>query len=340
MFPRVSVLAAVVAAAAAIFSAPNATGQAQNAAVVDISSGFVLPAESITVSVNAAGVPSQGLAAVTVDVVFDPTLVDPVACTADPDHLFSLRSCNTSFSANSLRFAAIDIDGEAGDFRLANVTFQAIGAPGQSSPLDVNVVTFADPDGIDLAVVDQDGVIDILGPTTDSDGDLHPDLSEVVCGSDRSDAGSVPERVDTAGDDDGDGQFGEALPTGSGSYDCDGDGSTGGAEAYIFSAANTARDQDPCGTNGWPADLVDDILVPNGVSVLDLQDFVDPVRYMGSDVADWANQQPARRHDVLPGDPFSLGKDINILDLQVVAISQPPMLGGDLSFASTCPWAP
>ena len=334
------ILTATAMAAAVFISLPRGTGKAQSGTLVAISSGSVAPANSIVVNVGASGVPSPGLGAVTVDVSFDPTLVDAVACAADPNHRFTLRSCNRDFSLSTLRFTAISAIGVAGDFPLADITFQAIGESGQSSTLNVSIVTFADPDGIDIPVNSLDGAIEIVGSPGNSDGDLFPDAVEVACGSDPADKSSIPERVDTAGDDDGDGQSSEALPAESEGYDCDGDGWTGSAEAHIFSAANAVNDQDPCGTSGWPADVVDDLLVSNGVSILDVQDFVDPIRYMGSDVADSANQQAARRHDVLPGDPFNLGKEINILDLQVVAISQPPMLEGAQTFASTCPWAP
>ena len=334
-------IATATAISAAIFlSLPRGSGGAQSGTVVAISSGSVASAASIVVNLSASGVPSPGLGAVTVDVSFDPAIVDAVGCAADPDHVFTLRSCNPDFSFNALRFTAISATGVAGDFPLADITFQAVGESGQSSALDVSAVTFADPDGIDLPATSLDGGIEIVGSPGNSDCDLFQDAVEVACGSDPADKTSVPERIDTAGDDDGDDQFGEALPAESEGYDCDGDGWTGTAEAYIFSAANAVNDQDPCGTSGWPADLVDDLLVPNGVSISDIQDFIDPVRYMGSDVADWANQQAARRHDVMPGDPFNLGKEINILDLQVEAISEPPMLEGAQTFASTCPWAP
>ena len=97
------------------------------------------------------------------------------------------------------------------------------------------------------------------------------------------------------------------------------------------------RDQDPCGANGWSADILDEPLVPNGVSILDLTDYIDPERYLGTDVADWPDQDAPRRHDLDPGDS-GLGTDINIVDLTTLVTRQPPMLFGARNFSAVCPW--
>ena len=184
----------------------------------------------------------------------------------------------------------------------------------------------------------------------DSDGwpnDGCPGNSEVnACGSDSLDSNSIPERLDgdfAGQDDDSDSNTDETLPGGSGGYDCDGDGWTGADEQHIFSAGGTANDQDPCGQTGWPADtLSPDPLMENGISILDIADFIDPVRWFDTDVADWpAGQQAgARRHDLQPGDPFALGAEINILDLaMLVEVNPAPaMLGVIRVFDTTCPW--
>jgi hypothetical protein len=61
-------------------------------------------------------------------------------------------------------------------------------------------------------------------------------------------AASVPERTDTAGDDDGDGSTTSAS-SGAEVYDCDGDGFTGTVELALVTIHRTS-----CGNNGWPAD--------------------------------------------------------------------------------------
>jgi len=189
---------------------------------------------------------------------------------------------------------------------------------------------------------DGDGIPDATDP--DDDNDKVYDVAEGPCGGDPMNAGKRPERLDLLGDDDVDGMFNEALPSpASDLLDCDGDGWSGSAEKHIFSAGATANDQDPCGASGWPADMLSpDFLLENGISILDLADFIDPVRWFDSDVADWPSgqQAAARRHDLQPGDPFGLGAEINILDLaMLVEVNPPPaMLGVSRVFDTTCPW--
>ncbi len=119
-----------------------------------------------------------------------------------------------------------------------------------------------------------------------------------------------------------------------GAIDSDGDGFSVDDEVYIGT-----DDADPCGTGGWPADLVDGVLLPNGVNIEDLTDFIVPNRYLGTDITDWPDQAAARRHDLDPGKgPFST--DVNIVDLTVLVVSEPPMLQGERNFGSTCPLPP
>ena len=92
----------------------------------------------------------------------------------------------------------------------------------------------------------------------------------------------------------------------------------------------------PCGTDGWPADIVDDIVKPNGVGIMDLTDYITPNRYFNTNIADWPDQAAARRHDLSPGSNGLL-KEINIVDLTAMALTQPPMLNGASNFNSTCP---
>ena len=107
------------------------------------------------------------------------------------------------------------------------------------------------------------GYIDaFVAKISDNDGDGVNDTDEDNCGADSLDPGSVPERLDGAFSgvsDDGDVDVDEALPPGSETFDCDGDGWSGEDEEHVFSAAGTANDQDPCGTNGWPPDIIDGV---------------------------------------------------------------------------------
>ena len=271
-------------------------------------------------------------------------LAPPVIAAAGSASGTACPSCNVDVYSDDadegrVYHGSVTADG-LGDWSLPgavngpNVTATATDAAGNTSEFS-SAFACTDTDG--------DGLCDSADPCpsdTDCDGDLIPDAAEVNCGSDAANDGLRPERVDGpfAGvDDDGDTQIDEPLTPGSGLFDCDGDGWNGEDERHIFSAASTANDQDACGADGWPADILNDVLVPNGVSILDLTAYIDPVRYFGTDVADWVDQEAARRRDVSPGNDGLL-TDINILDLTLLALGEPPMLNGNRNFNSTCPW--
>ena len=221
-----------------------------------------------------------------------------------------------------------------GELSLGEATSENFGAQGGFRAASL---CFEDNDGLD------DAAEAALGTSTcafDSDVDGLGDGLESWCGSNPTSAPSKPERIDLPGDEDADGMFNEALPSpGSDGFDCDGDGWKGSDEMYIYSGANTARDQDPCGSNGWPADILNDVIKPNGVGILDLTDYIAPNRYYNTNIADWGDPVAARRHDVSPG-TNALPKEINILDLTLLVVRRPPMLAGGRNYGSTCPWPP
>ena len=133
-------------------------------ATVTIGSGTVLPGEQLTVPLEALAVPDGGLAAATVDILYDPSVVGVVRCDDDPNDVFDVSPCNPHFAFNTVRLAVISMGGVSGDLLLANITFRAVGSPGQVSPLDVVVVTFADTEGADIPFSDRDGSIAIRTP--------------------------------------------------------------------------------------------------------------------------------------------------------------------------------
>jgi hypothetical protein len=181
----------------------------------------------------------------------------------------------------------------------------------------------------------------VLTVQVDSDGDGVPDGTESGCGSNPNVGSSIPERVDGAFsgvDDDGDTSVDEALPAGSESFDCDGDGFVGTTETHVFNPA-TDRDQDPCGTDAWGADFVAGSIPDstNRVTLADLVTFIAPVRHFGNDVGTTPGDV---RFDLAPGKGVLL-VDINIEDIAKVVIVSPPMLAGARAFAGPdCPWPP
>jgi hypothetical protein len=127
----------------------------------------------------------------------------------------------------------------------------------------------------------------------DDDNDKVYDIAEQNCGGNSLNAGIRPERIDLAGNQNGTGGDSEPLPPGAAGYDCDGDGFIGSAETQI-----TTSDQDLCGSNGWPADLVSSGASTNKLDLTDLASFVAPVRHLGTSPGDQAFDP---RWDLVPG---------------------------------------
>jgi len=203
-----------------------------------------------------------------------------------------------------------------------------------------NGVTTPRVDALAAFDFDTDGILNPNDP--DDDNDDLPDVREIACGSDPLNAASLPERTDTPGDDDGDAQVNEALPPEAESYDCDGDGFIGSAEAAI-----TTNDQDPCGASGWPADLTGD----NKLNIADFTSFVFPLRpdssfnYFNHTVPDPSIVGEERWNlDIASGAGLINIADLNALNPAVNApTSRPPMFGGQPAFFTNlgqCPWAP
>jgi hypothetical protein len=185
--------------------------------------------------------------------------------------------------------------------------------------------------------IDGDGVAN--GSDSEADGDKLPNATETTCGSDPLNSSRRPERLDNvfAGvDDDGDGQVDEALPAGATSADCDGDGYTGSAENHVF-APSTNRDQDACGTNAWPPDLVSGG-VPNSTDRLTLGDVTSYVapspRKLNTDPGEPGYNV---RWDIVPGAGI-FADAINLNDLASLTTVVPPMLGVRAFGGPTCPW--
>ncbi len=193
---------------------------------------------------------------------------------------------------------------------------------------------------------------DTMGDACDPDGDndFLPNTLETSCGSNALDAAARPERVDglfSAVDDDADTLVDEALPAGSENVDCDGDGWTGNQEMAIFSSANTTKDQDPCGNDGWPADLD-----PNNIlNIGDFNSFIFPLgtedghgtfNYFGHTVPD-PGRSNEQRWNLDPGNAIDIG-DLNSLNPAVFAgTAKPPMFGGQPAFFTNggqCPYPP
>jgi hypothetical protein len=197
-----------------------------------------------------------------------------------------------------------------------------------------------DGDGIGDACdpdIDGDGILN--GDDIDADGDGVLNVDEHNCGSNPLHGGLRPERLDgifSGVDDNGNSVIDEPLPPGASAYDCDGDGYIGSAEAHVFAAAG-GTDQDPCGNNAWPADIVGGSVSENRVNLVDLSSYLAPVRRINTSPGDTNFDV---RWDVVPGNS-GVGQHINIIDIASVSTVRPPMLGLVRAFnGPPCPWPP
>jgi hypothetical protein len=113
--------------------------------------------------------------------------------------------------------------------------------------------------------------------------------------------------------------------------DDDGDGFSNPVEVYVGTDPTV-----PCGIAGSPADLAVNLLVPGSPDTVDIADinaFLAPVRRLESSPGD-ANF--AVRYDLSPG-PGVFGAFINIADLNMLLVLEPPMFGGERALYHTCP---
>ena len=139
---------------------------------LNVGSGEVAPGGSLVVPVTAELGDGALLGAGTIEVRYDPAVVDAVACVADPAGVFDAKSCNVNYEhdgvyPDTVRFNTVSLTGVTGTQVLADITFQAVGAAGAHSILDGVTVVFADPNGATLSAIDRDGQICITpcGPT-------------------------------------------------------------------------------------------------------------------------------------------------------------------------------
>ena len=103
------------------------------------------------------------LSAGTIDLHYDPDLVQPVTCQPDPDQKFDLALCNPDYADGVVRFSLISANGVAGDMTLANVVFRAVGEPGAASVLSASAPTFNDSHNHAIPTSFTDGGLRIKG---------------------------------------------------------------------------------------------------------------------------------------------------------------------------------
>ena len=147
--------------------------------IVRVGGGTVTPGDSITVPVTMENIPGDGVGAATFEVRYDPSVLSPSSCNADPDNLFDFAQCNIDFdndgiNPDSVRVTLVSTAGVPGTRPLANITFDATGAPGDSSLMDLILSTFTDPDGQTIAATVIDDTV-TLTSEAGGNGDVNCD---------------------------------------------------------------------------------------------------------------------------------------------------------------------
>lgn len=208
----------------------------------------------------------------------------------------------------------------------------------------------------------------------DGDEDAVSDLVESGCGSNIHQAASTPERVDSVfsgTDEDKDVLFDEPLPPGAAPFDCDGDGYIGEVESGSALCTNAVNDdntddavvndgcgavpqagafsesafkigtsdQDACGFNGWPSELVTTGLSANKLTIQDVIAFLNPTRHL--DTSPGQSNYDSRFDIVLGRGAFT--QWINIQDTIALfsgPTAFPRMFNGTRAFDKVCPWPP
>ena len=128
-----------------------------------VGSGEVAPGGSISVPVT-ADLGGDLLGAGTVEIRYDPAVLDATGCSVDPEGRFDYKYCNANYNndgvnPDSVRLNLTSLAGVTGQLTLANITFQAVGSAGSASNLDVVPVVLSDPEGAALTVSDNYGQV-------------------------------------------------------------------------------------------------------------------------------------------------------------------------------------
>mgnify|MGYP005849740959 FL=1 len=138
-------------------------GLAQETTTVRIDSGAAGVGGEVTVRLEVLNVPGPGLGAFTIDVSYDPAIVDPTSCAPDPSGLLDTELCNLNFERDDSNPDKIRVSGfrmtagATGSVALADITFQVIGVG--VSNLTLNVSELADTSSANIPHSVQNGSI-------------------------------------------------------------------------------------------------------------------------------------------------------------------------------------
>ncbi len=150
------------------------TNTCNTMAVVKAGNTSANPGVTFTVPVTVSNIPAAKLGAVTVEIHFDPALLEVQSCGLDPDSKFNMDNCNIHYENDGvnpdvIRMSLTSSAGVSTSAKLANLSFKAKGDNGTSTIVDVVVIEFKDPDGNPVAATDKDGLV-LIGKRGDVNG--------------------------------------------------------------------------------------------------------------------------------------------------------------------------
>lgn len=120
------------------------TGIDHDGGAADINAGPAEVAAGDDVAVSlVTEIPALGLQVWTIDVEYDPSVVDAVGCVTHPSGF-----CNENFSATQVRSVGADISTLTGTQALSQVTFRGVGPSGSCSDLTITVSIYGRLDGV------------------------------------------------------------------------------------------------------------------------------------------------------------------------------------------------
>src|SRR3990172_7518977 len=125
---------------------PIAATAVANSVYIDPANTTVSAGGLVTVSLMASA-DTVAIGAWTVDIAFDPAVLDAISCVAHPAGL-----CNAGFNVMTVRSVGATALGLSGVVELAQITFQGIGAGGDCSALDLTAETLTDPEGNNISL--------------------------------------------------------------------------------------------------------------------------------------------------------------------------------------------
>jgi hypothetical protein len=124
--------------------------------------GIAPPGGVITIPLGASYIQSPGVVSTTLNLSYDPGILEPVACRPDPQSLFDAQTCDLDYerdgaNPDTLQLSLGSTSGVSGNPMLAEVGFTVLGASGETSLLDLVIQSFSGPGGAPISVNGFDG---------------------------------------------------------------------------------------------------------------------------------------------------------------------------------------